>query len=84
MLRATGCARAASLLPPTHVAIVDQRRLVPDLASGLRQVWRRGLVESCITLVTGPSRTADIEKKIVLGVHGPCALHVVMVEPPED
>ena len=81
VLRAGECARMASLLPPTHVAVVDQRRLVPDLASGLRQVWRRRPVESCITLVTGPSRTADIEKKLVLGVHGPCALYVVLIEP---
>jgi L-lactate dehydrogenase complex protein LldG len=37
-----------------------------------------------LTLITGPSRTADIEKRIVLGVHGPKSLHVIVVWPQND
>lgn len=80
VLRAAGRHRGASLLPPIHVAVAPIERLVPDLGAALRWV-RSGAppVESCVTLITGPSRTADIEKKLVLGVHGPCALHVILL-----
>jgi L-lactate dehydrogenase complex protein LldG len=80
VLAARGRHRGVSLLPPVHVAIVPVERLVADLASALRRV-RAGAApaESCITLVTGPSRTGDIEKKLVVGVHGPCALHVILL-----
>lgn len=72
--------RGASLLPPVHVAVVTADRLVANLAAALRLV-RAGAApaESCVTLITGPSRTADIEKKLVVGVHGPCALHIILV-----
>jgi L-lactate dehydrogenase complex protein LldG len=80
VLAASGRHRGTSLLPPVHVAIVPVDRLVADLATALRRV-RTGAApaESCVTLVTGPSRTADIEKKLVVGVHGPCALHVILL-----
>jgi L-lactate dehydrogenase complex protein LldG len=80
VLRSSGRYRGASLLPPVHVAVVTADRLVPDLAAALRLV-RAGAApaESCVTLITGPSRTADIEKKLVVGVHGPCVLHVILV-----
>ncbi len=80
VLRSAGRARAVSLLPPVHVAIVPVARLVPDLGAALAAVRGDGDPESCITLITGPSRTADIEKKLVVGVHGPCALHVVLLD----
>jgi len=80
VLAARGRHRGASLLPPVHVAIVPVERLVADLATALRRL-RTGAApaESCVTLVTGPSRTADIEKKLVVGVHGPGALHVILI-----
>jgi len=80
VLAAHSGARSVSLLPPVHVALVPAARAVPDLAAALR---RAGRPDTCLTLVTGPSRTADIEKKLVVGVHGPCALHVVVVEQDE-
>lgn len=77
-------ARAVSLLPPTHVAVVPATRLVADLATALRHVRARaGAADTCVTLITGPSRTADIEKKLVVGVHGPCALHVILLDDTE-
>lgn len=70
--------RATSLLPRVHVALAPVDRLVANLAAALRVV-SAAVGGPCTTLVTGPSRTADIEKKLVLGVHGPCELHVIVL-----
>ncbi len=80
VLRSANRHRGASLLPPIHVVVARSDLLVADLGTALARV-RTGppSAESCVTLITGPSRTADIEKKLVLGVHGPCALHVILV-----
>lgn len=79
VLRACGRARSVSLLPATHIAVVERARLAADLAEALRRLRAVDDPESAVTLITGPSRTADIEKKLVVGVHGPCALHVVLL-----
>ena len=82
---AGGRRRDVSLLPPIHVAIASHGVLVPDLAAGLTTAAASGAAGACTTLITGPSRTADIEKKLVVGVHGPCELHVIVVgDPPAD
>lgn len=70
--------RQASLLPPTHVAWLDSRRLVGTLGAALAQLPRP--LPPAVTFVTGPSRTADIELQLVVGVHGPKALHVVLIQ----
>lgn len=86
MVRASqGWPRAASLLPPVHVAILTARqrlRTVWDLVPLWRQ-WlsTQGQLPSGIHLITGPSRTADIELTLVLGAHGPKVLHVVALDP---
>lgn len=74
-----GCARLVSLLPPVHVAIVSQRTLYPSLPSCLAA--HPGLVaeSSNVVLVTGPSRTADIEMTLTHGVHGPREIHVIVM-----
>ncbi len=74
--------RGTSLLPRVHVALAPVERVVADLAAAFRRLADRDAVGSCLTLITGPSRTADIEKKLVLGVHGPCELHVVLLGTP--
>jgi L-lactate dehydrogenase complex protein LldG len=81
VLRAASGARTVSLLPALHVAVVPAARIVSDLGAALRASrGPGGAPDTCVTLVTGPSRTADIEKKLVVGVHGPCALHVIVIE----
>lgn len=79
VLRAAACPRSVSLLPAMHVAVVPRSRLVADLGRALALV-AGAPPDTCVTLITGPSRTADIEKKLVVGVHGPCTLHVVLVD----
>jgi L-lactate dehydrogenase complex protein LldG len=68
--------RAVSLLPRIHLAIVRPELLRPDLHS----VFAEAKDSPYLLFVTGPSRTADIELTVTLGVHGPKSLHVWMVD----
>jgi L-lactate dehydrogenase complex protein LldG len=65
-------ARAVSLLPRIHLALVRPSALRPDL----HQAFEEFKGDGCLTAITGPSRTADIELTVTIGVHGPKALHV--------
>jgi len=75
--------RSVSLLPPIHLAIVRQVNLVrniKDLFIILKSKLKDSEdITSCMTFITGPSRTADIELNLTLGVHGPKELIVVIV-----
>ncbi len=70
--------RRASLLPPLHLAVLDVARIEPTLDALLSRVAATGRLPHALTLVTGPSRTADIELQLVVGVHGPRELVVVL------
>ncbi|MBW2272256.1 MAG: LUD domain-containing protein [Deltaproteobacteria bacterium] len=73
-----GQGRALSLLPPVHVALLRARDLVADLGVFFEDVTREDrALESALTFVTGPSRTADIEMVLTQGVHGPAHLHIL-------
>ncbi|MEZ5099693.1 MAG: LUD domain-containing protein [Thermoleophilia bacterium] len=71
--------RTRSLLPYVHVAVVAEDRILPDLATLLVTV--RGALPSSMAVITGPSRSADIENTLTLGVHGPGEQHVAIVPP---
>jgi L-lactate dehydrogenase complex protein LldG len=73
-----------TLLPPASLAIVQIDRIVANLAELLAALGPNGIASNRMTLITGPSRTADIEKRIVMGVHGPKSLHVIVVWPHDD
>jgi L-lactate dehydrogenase complex protein LldG len=69
------------LLPETHVAVVSSSRIVRHYEDGFARVREeRGEPPRAMNLVSGPSRTGDIEQTIVLGAHGPYRVHVVIVE----
>jgi L-lactate utilization protein LutC len=73
--------RSLSLLPPIHIAVADRSQLLPDLFDLFEaQLWaeQQGL-PSCLSLITGPSKTGDIELRLVTGVHGPGEIHVVLI-----
>lgn len=71
--------RSVSLLPPVNIVLLQAGRILPDLAAVLRAVGPQTIASRPMVLVTGPSRTADIEKRIVIGVHGPKELYVVII-----
>ncbi len=79
-----GGASLASLLPPLHLALIRAEQIEPDLTGVwplLGQAIRTGERELC--LITGPSKTADIEQTLVQGVHGPGELIVIILSEDE-
>jgi L-lactate dehydrogenase complex protein LldG len=68
--------RLTSLLPPVHVAVLRAERILPDLPALFALV---GILPPALTLITGPSRSADIGLVPVLGAHGPTEVIVLLV-----
>jgi L-lactate dehydrogenase complex protein LldG len=72
-----GCSRLTALLPPVHVAIVPVACLTADIFT-----WTavgQGSLPAVTTLISGPSKTADIEQTLAIGVHGPKRFIVILV-----
>lgn len=80
MLSSRQEARLVSLLPPVHVAIVPRSRILANLDELLSVLPKPAEQSSSMVLITGPSRTADIEQILVRGVHGPGEIYAVIVE----
>jgi L-lactate dehydrogenase complex protein LldG len=78
LLSGAGKPRAASLLPPTHLAIVSRSDLCASMGEFFAAHADAIARAACCTFVTGPSRTADIELTLTLGVHGPGVVIVVV------
>jgi len=74
-----GRGRLASLLPPVHVALLPVARLYPSMAAFFAAHPQVVGQSSSLVFISGPSRTADIEQTLTLGVHGPRELHVVLL-----
>lgn len=72
--------RLVSVLPAIHVAVVTPDKIVGSLSNLLPLVNSGEGLPSAVSLVTGPSRTADIETIRTVGIHGPIELHVVIFE----
>ncbi len=80
-----GNIRLSTGLPPVHIALVGMEKLVPTFgdANKVAEVtWRFAnyTVPSYVNLISGPSKTGDIEKVITYGAHGPKELHVVFLD----
>lgn len=87
MRHGPGKPRLASLLAPAHIAIVRSEQLVRGLGEALTELRNTHgdalfADTSNLTFITGPSRTADIEMTLSLGIHGPPELHVVIIDEP--
>jgi L-lactate dehydrogenase complex protein LldG len=72
--------RAASILPRAHLVILPTDRLVPGLEQAIDVLGGMAATHASPFLVTGPSRTSDIEMQMVVGVHGPRAAHVLLID----
>ena len=80
-----GNARLSTGLPPVHIALVGVEKIVPTIQDALKVAevtWRyaTGSMPSYVNIISGPSKTADIEKTLTYGGHGPKELHVVFLD----
>ena len=73
-----GKSRLVSLLPPVHIALVPTSSLTVDLFTWTAA--RGGAMPASVTLISGPSKTADIEQVMAIGVHGPKRLIVILYD----
>ena len=74
--------RKISVFPEIHLVVGYTSQLVPDLKQAIQNMKKKypDNYPSMISLITGPSRTADIEKTLVMGAHGPKELYVFLIE----
>jgi len=70
--------RLVSLVPPVHIAIINASSIVETLSDALALLQKDKEVSPAVTFITGPSRTADIELTLTIGVHGPQELFVIV------
>ncbi|MDI9404590.1 MAG: LUD domain-containing protein [Limnohabitans sp.] len=78
VISTNGRIRNAWITPPIHIAIVRADQILPDLVD-LFELRADTINAASTTIITGPSKTADIEGVLVTGVHGPAAVEIVLV-----
>lgn len=78
MLSGKGKPRAAALLPPVHIAVVQRTDIYFTMSEFFRKNFEKLKAAASCTFITGPSRTADIELTLTVGVHGPGQVIVVV------
>ena len=80
MLAGADTPTATTLLPDTHVAVLRADRIVSGMEEAFDLIRReRGRLPRAVNLISGPSRTGDIEQTIVLGAHGPFRVHILVL-----
>jgi L-lactate dehydrogenase complex protein LldG len=76
-----------NFLPDVHIVVVNARDVLSDFEAvmeRLRERFGAGAMPRAVNMITGPSRSADIEQTLILGAHGPRKLHVIVVgDPPQ-
>ena len=80
LVSASNGGRQATVIAPAHIVFAKLEQLVPDLETVMARIYERGIAtkNSYVCLITGSSRTADIEKILIMGAHGPRRLIVVL------
>ena len=69
-----------NFLPDTHIVVLEADRIVGPFEDAWDRVRAKGAMPRTVNLITGPSRTGDIEQTIQLGAHGPRQLHIVLID----
>lgn len=74
--------RIATTLPEKHFVLLDPKKILPsaDEAVSLLEQFHAQMPQAYLAYITGPSRTADIERVLTIGVHGPAELHILLLE----
>jgi L-lactate dehydrogenase complex protein LldG len=81
LLRAVSAGgRRLSVLPPTHIVIAEEKQIVSSLDEAFNSLDLKQDTWGYATIISGPSRTSDIEKQLVLGAHGPKKLIVILLK----
>ncbi len=81
-----GNARLVTSLPPVHIALITTEKFVETLEQAVSLIKALTMASagmkltSYVSFITGPSRTTDIEKELVIGVHGPRELHIIILD----
>ena len=78
-----GVSRLLSLAPPTHIAVLrsgDVLASLDELFAIQRDDFLNGQLQGSMNLISGPSKTADIEGTTVTGIHGPLEVHLIIIE----
>jgi L-lactate dehydrogenase complex protein LldG len=77
-----GAGRRLSIYPPVHIVVASVGQLIPDIKPALTFMQKKygNRLPSMMSLITGPSRTADIEKTLVMGAHGPKELILFLID----
>jgi len=80
LVSAANGGRQATVVAPAHIVFAMLEQLVPDLEAAMARIYERGIASknSYVCLITGSSRTADIEKILIMGAHGPRRLIVIL------
>ena len=69
-----------NFLPDTHIVVLRASEVVACYEDGWDQLRAAGAMPRTVNFITGPSRTGDIEQRMVLGAHGPRRLHIVLID----
>jgi L-lactate dehydrogenase complex protein LldG len=74
--------RKMNVFPESHIVIARTNQIVPEIKDAISGIQKKyeGNLPSMISLITGPSRTADIEKTLVMGAHGPRELYLFLLD----
>jgi len=78
--------RRLNVYPPVHIVIAYTSQMVPDLKQALSNIKEKypDRLPSLISVITGPSRTADIEKTLILGAHGPKDIYLFLIDDSQE
>jgi L-lactate dehydrogenase complex protein LldG len=82
LLSGAGNPTTINFLPEHHIVVIDAADIDGDLETAIakvRKTFGKGKMPRTLNLVSGPSRSGDIEQKLILGAHGPRALHILVV-----